>query len=350
MQPEEQVALAPRTTLGVGGAARWFVSVDDEQAVPEAVAWARRAGLPWLVLGGGSNLLVSDRGYAGLVLHMALRGLREPEAGVLEAAAGEDWDTLVAHAVARGYAGLECLSGIPGTVGATPVQNVGAYGQEVAETIEAVRAWDSRAEAWVSLEPGACGFAYRASRFNGPDAGRFVIVAVRFRLRSGGAATLRYPELRRGFPAGAEPTLAEVRAAVRALRRGKGMLLEPGEPESRSAGSFFKNPVLPEAALPELARRAGAEPPRYPAAAGEVKVPAAWLLERAGFARGFALPGARARLSQRHVLAIVNPGGASSAEIVALARHLQAEVERRLGVRLQPEPVAVGFAAGEALA
>ena len=350
---EENIALAPRTTLGVGGAARWFTAIVEEDQIPPTIAWARRRHLPWMVLGGGSNLLVSDRGFAGLVLAMRIRGRRTSALGAgrvaLEAGAGEDWDEMVGESVAQGHGGLECLSGIPGTVGATPVQNVGAYGQEVSDSIATLRAWDSKTEAWCELPSDACGFGYRTSRFNGVDAGRFVITTVRFHLRQGVPAALRYPELQRKLAGVTAPSLQQVREAVRELRRGKGMLLVPGAAESRSAGSFFKNPLILVAELPELARRAGAEPPQYPAGPGQVKVPAAWLIQRAGFAPGFRLPGSGAGISTRHVLALINYDGAACADLVALARAIQAGVEERLGVRLRPEPVPVGFESGDLL-
>lgn len=330
----EQESLARHTTLEVGGAARYWTEITREDEIPEALAWAEARGLPAMVLGSGSNVLAGDGGYPGLVLHMALAGCRETGPGRVEAAAGEDWDGLVAGCVARGWAGIECLSGIPGTVGATPVQNVGAYGQEVAETMVGVRGWDRQAQAWVRLSNAECGFAYRSSRFNREDRGRFVIVTVELQLRPGGAATLRYPELRRQFDTAA-PGLAAVREKVRELRRGKAMLLEPGMEDGRSAGSFFKNPVMEASVAGELP----AEAPRYPEADGRVKLSAAWLIEHAGLQKGFQLPGSRAALSRRHVLAIVNRGGATAAEVEALAEHVQAAVSARWKIRLEREPV-----------
>ncbi|MGH9467816.1 MAG: UDP-N-acetylmuramate dehydrogenase [Terriglobales bacterium] len=333
MRIREQVALAAHTTLGLGGPARYWTEIEEEAEVPEALGWARERKLAVQVLGAGSNVLAADGGFDGLVLHIALGGVRFFEDGRVEAGAGEDWDALAGASVARGWAGIECLSGIPGTVGATPVQNVGAYGQEVSETIIRVRAWDREQETWAELRNEDCGFGYRASRFNGRDRGRFVIIAVEFRLRPGGAACVRYPELQRKAPPGA--TLAEVRAAVRELRRGKAMLLEEGDPDARSAGSFFKNPVVPSAAAPPQA-------PRFPAGDGYVKIPAAWLIEQAGIGQGFRLPGSGIHVSGKHVLALVNDGSGSAAEAAALAGHIRAAVERRWGVRLETEPVAVG--------
>ena len=334
---KENQPLAPLTTLGIGGPARWFAEAGQEADIADAAAWARARGVPLFVLGGGSNLLVADAGFDGLVLHVRLRGVAVVEdsaAGWLyRAAAGENWDEFVSRAVSENCAGVECLAGIPGTVGGTPVQNVGAYGQEVAEAIVGARAWDRKAGAWVTLTNAECGFAYRSSRFNREDRGRFVITAVELQLRPGGAATLRYPELRRQFATDA-PSLLEVREAVRGLRRGKAMLLEPGMEDGRSAGSFFKNPVVDAevaAALPPAA-------PRYKDGQ-RVKLSAAWLIENAGLHKGFQLPGSHAALSRKHVLAIVNRGGATAVEIEALARHVQAVVSERWKIRLEPEPV-----------
>ncbi|MGH9477590.1 MAG: UDP-N-acetylmuramate dehydrogenase [Terriglobales bacterium] len=386
MNPAPKVPLAPLTTLGVGGPAAFSIRIEREADIPSAVEWAAARGLPWMALGGGSNLVVSDAGYAGLVLRIGLRGLRELAPGVLEAAAGENWDAVVAYAVALEWGGIECLSGIPGLAGATPVQNVGAYGQELAEVVERVRAWDRTSETFVDLAPGSCGFGYRASRFNQLDRGRFLITAVRLRLRPGGAPGLRYPELRERLAGQASPpnaatltrpeqsgralplseirpqpdpgegvqkravapTLADVRAAVLAIRRSKAMVLDPNDPESRSVGSFFKNPVVAAAIAGDLERRCGAAPPRYPAADGQIKLSAAWLLEQAGFHKGFALPGSRARLSRRHVLAIVNDGGATAAEVLVLAHHIQALTAEKTCIRLELEPELVGFADGAA--
>ncbi|MGH9486052.1 MAG: UDP-N-acetylmuramate dehydrogenase [Terriglobales bacterium] len=346
MKLMENVPLAAHTTLGVGGPGRFWVEVNTEAELPEALAWATERGLPVLALGAGSNLLVADCGYDGLVLRLALRGVRELGAGRLLAAAGEDWDGLAANCVARGWAGVECLSGIPGSVGATPVQNVGAYGQAVAESIVRVRAWDRQNRDWAELTVGECGFGYRCSRFNGADRGRFLITAVEFALRPGGAPTLRYPELRQRVPAGA--SLAEVREAVRGLRRGKAMLLDPEDQDARSAGSFFKNPVLSAAQAAAVAARSdGAAPPQFPEPGGGTKFPAAWLIERAGFAKGFRLPASSIRLSRKHVLALVNEGHGTAAQAAALALHIRSTVETRWGVRLEMEPVAVGFTPGE---
>lgn len=342
MELRANVPLAAYTTLGLGGPASSWAEVASEAELPEALAWAEARELDVLVLGAGSNVLVSDGGFKGLVLHLVLHGEQETGAGRVRVAAGENWDAFVARSVARGWAGVECLSGIPGSVGATPVQNVGAYGQEVAEVITQVRAWDRREGAWVELPAAECSFGYRTSRFNTADRGRFVITAVEYQLHPGSSATLRYPELRER--AGGAASLAAVREAVLALRRGKAMVLDPGEPDSRSAGSFFKNPVLSLAEAEALEARAdGARPPQFAGTSSSVKIPAAWLIEHAGIGKGFRLPASGMHVSTKHVLALVNDGRGTAAEAMALAEHIRATVAARWGVRLELEPVPVGF-------
>jgi UDP-N-acetylmuramate dehydrogenase len=308
------------------------------------------------VLGGGSNLLVSDAGFDGLVLKVELRGIAAAPAPdvsgqvIYQVAAGEDWERCVQRTVEDGCAGLECLAGIPGTVGGTPVQNVGAYGQEVASAIERVRAFDLQKQVFVEFPAAECGFAYRRSRFNSIDRGRYIVTRVDYRLTPGGAPTLRYVDLQRaiqqGLPEGAHPSLVEVAAAVRRVRQSKGMLLVESDPDCRGAGSFFKNPVVTEEQLRQIAAASVKEPPRFPAGpgaenAGRVKVPAAWLIEQAGFSKGFAI--GSAGISSRHTLALINRGGASAQEILALAHEIGAAVEARFGLCLEMEPVMVGF-------
>jgi UDP-N-acetylmuramate dehydrogenase len=347
--PAGEVPLAPLTTLGVGGPARHYVEARDEGAVLAALRWAARRDLPVHVLGGGSNLVVADAGVEGLVLRVALRGLevRERDGAVeLTAAAGEPWDELVRLAVDRGWAGLECLSGIPGQVGATPIQNVGAYGQEVRETIVEVRALDRRTGAVVRRDAAACGFAYRDSAFKREEPGRHVILAVTYRLRPGGAPVVRYAELARHLAdrGVAAPGLADVRQSVLAIRRAKSMVLDAGDPNRRSCGSFFLNPIVPAADAARVARAAGDAPvPAWPEPDGaRVKLSAAWLVERAGFARGHT-DGAVA-LSTRHALAIVAHEGATALDVVGLARRVRDAVLARFGIRLVPEPAFWGFA------
>jgi UDP-N-acetylmuramate dehydrogenase len=354
----ENKPLAPLTTLGIGGPARWFVDAASEEEIAESAAWARECGAPLFVLGGGSNLLVSDAGFDGLVMRVGLRGIEAEDASnapsqrLYRVAAGEDWDQLIECTVADNCAGLECLAGIPGTVGGTPVQNVGAYGQEVASAIDRVRAFDLRERAWVEFTGGECGFSYRRSRFNTVDRGRFVVTRVDYRLTPGGTPTIRYADLERALAeaqaSGREASLAEVAAVVRRIRQSKGMLLVEGDPDCRSAGSFFKNPVLSEEEFSKIAALASnaKAPPRFPAGLGaenqgRLKIPAAWLIEQAGFAKGYKL--GRAGISSRHTLALVNLGGASAEEIMALAGKITDTVEAHLGVRLEMEPVMVGF-------
>ncbi len=349
----EHVPLAPLTTLGLGGPARWFAACAGEAEVREALLWARARDVPVHVLAGGSNTIVPDTGVDGLVLRVANRGFRyrETERGVVvRAEAGEDWDDLVAHAVDRGWSGIECLSGIPGTVGATPIQNVGAYGQEIADVLESVTCLERSTLERVVIRREHCGFGYRTSRFKAAEPDRWIVLGITLRLAKGVRPALRYGELRDRL--GGEATLAallpeeaveKTRAAVLALRRAKGMVIDPADPESRSAGSFFTNPVLDEAAFAALERRwsEGGGTGPVPAHRGEtgVKVPAAWLVERAGFAKGTARTGVR--VSRKHTLALVNDGG-TTAGLLSLAEEIAAAVEARFGVRLAREPVVMG--------
>jgi len=343
MSPLEQVGLADHCTMGVGGPARYFVEARDEAAVLAAVQWARARRVPLHVLGGGSNLVVADEGVDGLVMKIALRGVDTREAdGTVEltAAAGEPWDELVRRSVERGWAGLECLSGIPGLVGATPMQNVGAYGQEVSETVCAVRALDTSTGRIVALGNRECGFTYRDSLFRSGEPGRYVVLSVGYRLRPRGPATVRYVDVEKDLAARGitAPTLAEVRASVIAIRRSKSMVLDPGDENGRSCGSFFMNPIIRAAEIGAVEARAG-DPamPRWPLPEGRVKLSAAWLIERAGFARG--VTDGPIGLSTRHTLAVVAHDGARARDVVAFARRLRAAVEQRFGVRLTPEPV-----------
>jgi UDP-N-acetylmuramate dehydrogenase len=404
-QVREQVALSEFTTIRLGGPARRFVpAATDEEIIAEVRAADERAE-PLLVLGGGSNLVISDDGFPGTVIHVATQGIRRENCSPADAgrdgaapagegadvgvrdgsrpsrgrvtvtvAAGEDWDTVVASCVAEGLAGLECLSGIPGLAGATPIQNVGAYGQEVAETITLVQAYDRARGEVVELAGRDCGFGYRTSAFKrsagrvtargglGEYTGRFVVLNVVFGLDLHPLSRpVGYRELaqRLGVAEGEQAPLGEVRAAVLALRRGKGMVLDPGDPDSRSAGSFFVNPVLDAGQFAALQAAATARCgpdvriPRYPADPGHVKVSAAWLIEQAGFRKGYrakegssegapdpGLPGAR--ISAKHTLALVNPGGASTVSLLSLAREVRDGVRDIFGVELANEPVLVG--------
>jgi UDP-N-acetylmuramate dehydrogenase len=348
MQFLEEVPLAPYTTFQIGGPARWFAEAVSEDDIAAGIAFAAERQLPLFILGGGSNLLVSDSGFSGLVLRIALRGIRSTEESgrsIISAAAGEDWDGLVAYAVAAGLAGVECLSGIPGTVGGTPVQNVGAYGQEVSQTIVTVRAFDRKTLQFLDLPASDCGFSYRRSIFNSSQRDRYVVSRVHYALHKDAPASFVYADVARYFAARnvTAPTLAEVREAVRSIRAQKGMLLMIGDADCRSAGSFFKNPVVPASVVDSLARDLGVDKqsiPAYPAPQGEVKLSAAWLIERAGFAKGYAL--GKAGISSRHTLALINRGGASASEVTALRDQVIAAVASRFAVRLEPEPVWLG--------
>ena len=349
---EENVPLAPLTTFRLGGPARLFVDAKSIEEVQEAVAFARSKDLPLFILGGGSNLLVADSGWPGLVLRVGIMGIERRSGdfdgrALFDVGAGESWDRFVSHAIMAQCAGVECLSGIPGSVGGTPVQNVGAYGQEVSQTIESVEVLDlQNGTAQVrELCREACGFAYRSSIFNTTERGRFVILRVVYGLTPGGEPHLDYADLKRHFE-GREtrPNLAETREAVRHIRALKGMLIVAGDPDCRSAGSFFKNPVLTEEQHEDLRKRAvakGLTLPSYPALAKSKKVSAAWLVEHSGFARGYG--SGHVGISSKHALAIVNRGGATAAEVLTLKEEIEQRVDELWGVRLEPEPVMVGF-------
>jgi UDP-N-acetylmuramate dehydrogenase len=404
-----QVSLADYTTLRLGGPAARFEAARTGRGLIDAVRAADRAGEPVLVLGGGSNLVVSDDGFPGTVVRVAVRGTkfaRDGNAVAVTAAAGEDWDGLVQRCVDAGLSGIECLSGIPGLTGATPIQNVGAYGQEVAQTVVEVRAYDRETDQVVALGPAECGFGYRTSMFKqraaqagpgaaepgtaglgpaepgtagpgaagpgaaGPGAaepgaaglgaaepgaaaspatatGRFVVLSVTFRLAVDRlSAPVRYVELSRalGVAEGERVPLADARAAVLELRRGKGMVLDDADPDTHSAGSFFTNPVLSAVDFADLSARVSAPVPHWPAGDGLVKVSAAWLIEHAGFGRGYAGSGgaSTARISTKHTLALTNPGEATTASLMALAREVRDGVRKAFGVELVNEPVLVG--------
>jgi UDP-N-acetylmuramate dehydrogenase len=347
MKIQENIPLAPYTTLQVGGSARYFAEPADEDEIVEALRWARARGLPLFVLGGGSNLLVSDAGSAGLVLHMTLAGIEAHDVDamrdgrrVYSVGAGVDWDTFVARAVADNCAGVECLSGIPGSVGGSPVQNVGAYGQDVSESITRVRAIDATNLERVEFDREACGFRYRQSRFNGAELGRYILTRVDYALQPEGAPKIAYAELQR-YINSATPTLSQTREAVLQIRRAKGMVLDENDADSRSAGSFFKNPVVSLAEYERIAAASVVPVPHFEAGAGRVKLAAAWLIEQAGMSKGFAL--GPAAISSKHTLALINLGGAKAADILRLKEVVQQRVRQRFSVELHPEPVMLGF-------
>jgi len=347
MEIREHVPLAPLTTIGVGGPARFFVEASNPDEVREAIGYARSHSLPLFVLGGGSNLVVSDAGWPGLVLKVSLLGINHRHGhgtAYFDVGAGEDWDSFVAATVQHHCAGVECLSGIPGSVGGTPVQNVGAYGQEVADTIDTVVALDIASGKEEEFEKSDCGFAYRSSIFNTSARGRYVILRVTYTLPHDGEPRVGYADLQKYFRDRGKPTLAEVREAVRQIRASKGMLLTPGDPDARSAGSFFKNPVLTPEQFDSLRHKAaarGLEIPNYPALASQRKVSAAWLVEQSGFPKAFG--NGRVGISRKHALAIVNRGGATAAEVVELKNEIQAKVQQQWEIKLEPEPVLLGF-------
>lgn len=347
----ENVPLAPLTTIGIGGPARFYVKATTREEVVAAVEWASSHTQPLFILGGGSNLLIADRGFDGLVVHIDLRGIesRDDDGHVLvAAAAGEPWDPFVAFCVGERLAGIECLSGIPGLLGATPIQNVGAYGQEVSETIAGVELYDRADRRLLTFGNRDCAFGYRDSLFKREGRDRYVVLGVTYRLIRGGAPSVRYPDLKKFLDKkGVEqPALSDVREAVIAVRRSKGMVLDPADPDTRSDGSFFMNPILSRedaAAFQLRARqRVGDEKvPAFPSADGSVKLSAAWLIEHAGFHKGFVH--GRAGLSTKHTLAVINRGGAGADEVAELVAMIQRRVKETFGVALLPEPNFVGF-------
>jgi UDP-N-acetylmuramate dehydrogenase len=350
MQLQENIPLGPLTTFRIGGPARFFVEAKSIAEVEEAVRFPPTPALPLFVLGGGSNLVVADSGWPGLVMKVGMRGIERRAAdqngkAIFDVGAGEPWDAFVSHAVMADCAGVECLSGIPGSVGGTPVQNVGAYGQEVSETIESVQVFDLRDNQVREICNQGCGFSYRSSIFNTTERGRFIILRVTYALCPAGKPHLEYAELKRHF-AGRQrvANLADTREAVLQIRARKGMLIIAGDPDCRSAGSFFKNPVLSEAQFKDLAGRAeskGLEIPSYPALDAQRKVSAAWLVEHSGFSKGYAV--GAAGISRKHALALINRGDAKASDIVGLKVEIQHGVQEAWGIQLEPEPVFVGF-------
>ncbi len=347
MNIQENVSLAPLTTLRVGGPARYFVEALNVDDVRDAIKFAQSKSLPLFVLGGGSNLVVLDSGWPGLVLKVAIRGFNHRhghEVAYFDAGAGEDWDGFVSATVAHHCAGLECLSGIPGSVGGTPVQNVGAYGQEVSQTIETVEAIEIATLESREFDKEDCKFNYRTSVFNTSERGKYVIARVSYALPHGVAPRLEYADLKRHFAGWSEtPSLAQVREAVRKIRASKGMLIVPGDDDSRSAGSFFKNPILSDEQFAEIMKRAAAknlEVPSYPALEKQRKLSAAWLVEHSGFAKGYGF--GQVGISRRHALAIVNRGNATASEVLALKDQIQQRVKDIWSIALEPEPVIVG--------
>ena len=352
LQIKENILLAPYSTFRIGGPARFFAEVTTEDELLEAIQFARQRNLEIFTLGGGSNLLISDSGFDGLVIHVALDApvgfLRSGNFIDCAAAAGMDWNSFVLAICEQGISGVECLAGIPGSVGGTPVQNVGAYGQEVASTITHVRALDLESNTFVSLVHEECGFAYRHSIFNTTHRNRYIVTQVMFSFNGSARPNLTYADLKKHFASqlanGEIPSPLDIYHAVRSIRHGKGMLIVDGEADCRSAGSFFKNPVVPESVLAHVSATLQIpveEIPHWPAPADRVKLAAAWLLEKAGFPKGFAI--GNAGISSRHTLALINRGNATAAEIATLRDTIRKTVAERFGVQLEQEPVQLGL-------
>lgn len=346
----ENVPLAAFTTFGIGGPARYFVEAKNEAEIIRAFEFANDNSLDIFVLGGGSNILVSDAGINALVIHIATKGIRATGTDnggrrLVTAAAGEDWDVFVQYCVENDLAGVECLSGIPGLVGGTPIQNVGAYGQEVSETIVSVRCFDRSSGGVLELSNIECGFSYRKSIFNSTHKERFIVLEVTYALVPNGPPKLVYRDLKKIFSEEEKVSLAETREEVLRIRRMKSMVIDPDDPNSRSAGSFFKNPEMTVAAFAELASRAErlavGEPPQFLINENTIKVPAAWIIENSGISKGFRI--GNAAVSANHALALVNLGGAAAADILDLKERIQTNVLETFGVELFPEPDFIGF-------
>jgi UDP-N-acetylmuramate dehydrogenase len=352
VRPVADVSLAPLTTLGIGGPAEWFVRAATPEDVAAAHQWCRDRNLSLFVLGGGSNLVIADGGIRGLVLQVAIEGVdvvpRRTDA-VVRVGAGEPWDHVVASAVRHGLAGLECLSGIPGSAGGTPVQNVGAYGQQVSDTITDVTVFDTHTAHMATLTRGDCHFGYRTSRFKHDDGKRFVVCEVQFALRHG-SPTITYPDVIDYIQRCriSSPTLEDVRQGVLSIRRRKGMVIDETDSDTRSVGSFFVNPVVTAAVHAGLESASDGSVPGFRMSADRVKVPAAWLIEHAGFSRGH--QSGPVGLSSKHPLALVNRGGATARDILRLAVEIKKRVADRFGVALVPEPAFVGFGDDEDVA
>ncbi|WP_179639004.1 UDP-N-acetylmuramate dehydrogenase [Tunturiibacter empetritectus] len=352
---QENVSLAPYTTFRIGGPARFFCEVTSMEELLEAVTFVRERSLPLFVLGGGSNLLVTDRGFDGLVLRVKIEGAININGGyrddrprqtsiTYDVPGGMDWDAFVLKVAEAGITGIECLAGIPGFVGGAPIQNIGAYGQEVSTSILWVNALDLETLKFVTLTAEQCGFAYRRSIFNTTHRNRYIVISVTFRLDLHATPSLRYADLQNYFAGrGSALKPIDIYHAVREIRHGKGMLIVEGESDCRSAGSFFKNPIVPERLLLDIATTLDLSVDKIPHwTAGEdlIKLPAAWLLERVGFTKGFQL--GEAGISSRHTLALINRGHATFADISALRDTIQREVYRRFKIQLEQEPVQLG--------
>jgi UDP-N-acetylmuramate dehydrogenase len=344
---QRNVPLAPFTTLGIGGPARIFIRAETVDEIREALSWTAAQNEPLFILGGGSNVLIADEGFDGVVLQIDLRGItvrdEDAESVNVYVAAGEKWDGFVSFAVDRGWAGIECLSGVPGLTGATPIQNVGAYGQDVSETIIRVEVIERDTGRVVTLTNWECGFGYRQSVFKSSAKDRYIVAGVTFRLKPGGAASIRYPELQTYLDEHSIDLhdLRAVREAVITIRKRKGMVLDPTDSDTRSDGSFFMNPVVTPSQFDELLVRAGTKNvPHFPSG-DQIKLSAAWLIEHSGFHKGFVH--GNVGLSSKHTLAVINRGGGRAAEVIELVRMIQVGVRNKFRVEIQPEPNFIGF-------
>lgn len=348
--PQQNIPLAPFTTIRLGGAAQEYIACQTKEDIVSALSYAQEKSLPIHILGGGSNTIFSDKGFTGLVIHIQTKGITSQADGdgvLLTAQAGEDWDDVVQYAIERSLTGLECMSGIPGSCGGTPFQNVGAYGAEVAQVIEYVDVLDRETKQPVRFSNKECKFAYRTSRFKDQDRGKYIITAVTFRLTPNKEPDIKYPELASAVQAIAEslpPTLSDVREAVLSLRTKKSMVIRPEDPNSVSCGSFFTNPIIPAMLLTEIQSRIPEQIPFYPAGSKSdgtplVKLSAAWLVEHAGFSKGTVY--GNVGISENHSLAIINRGGASTNEVLLFAQDIQNAVEQKFSIVLEMEPVVV---------
>lgn len=351
MEIKQNVQLKDFTTLGLGGPAAYFTHVSNEDELEEALDFAGQKQLPVFVLGGGSNVVAHDEGFPGLVLVNEVKGraaLRDQKTAILEVGAGENWDDTVKYAVEQNWQGIECLSGIPGKAGAAPIQNIGAYGQEVASAIQTVRAFDTRTKKWLEFDSGQCEFGYRKSVFNDSQRGRYIITRVTLRLEVNGSPTLIYPDIKDRFPDPKKARLFDIRSFVIETRAKKGMVILPGYERYQSAGSFFKHPVVSREdfkyVLEKMRQKGAGESHRHwywPLPSGEIKLVAAHLIEHAGFERGHRK--GNVGISPKHALALVHHGGGTSRELIDLAKEVQENVKDAFGVTLHPEPEFVGF-------
>lgn len=341
---QKNVPLAEFTTFKIGGKARFFVRAKSENEIIEALVFAELNDFEVFILGGGSNILISDAGFDGLVLQVALKGISivaEKDGFIyVTAKAGEDWDEFVGFCVKNDLSGIECLSGIPGFVGGTPVQNVGAYGQEVSETIEIVRVFDRKSKEILELSNKDCKFSYRTSVFNTTEKNRFVVLAVTYALKQNGEPKIIYKDLQTIFGE-RKPTIQETREAVIKIRSDKSMVIDPKDINTKSAGSFFKNPVVSKKKYAEMCGSFGGSIPFYEIDTENVKIPAAWLIEKSGFPKGYVK--GKVGLSTKHTLAIVNLDNASANDVLSIKEEIQHQVKKQFGVELKPEPVFVGI-------